>query len=266
MREVASNKSQVASRKRRTLVAHGSSYTAHGSQLKGLTPLPVLWTGLPQEPPSRPSGSDSPRRGEKRGGATEQELPSLQPGQVASLVGPPGYGLTRLGLAMLAQHSGPVAYVDVRGWFNPLAAWEVGIDPDRLHVVRCDDILRWSRAAAALLEGVEAVFAEVPGGVKDAAIRKLGALARTRRAVLYLRPLRGSLPAGVAHLSLEGQAVSWDGADRGHGSIAVRRSVVTASGKSMRGTTRTIEMEDNGSDIVRVVSRVGAAQPRVATG
>ena len=119
---------------------------------------------------------------------------------------------------------------------------------------------------AALLEGVEAVFAEVPGGVKDAAIRKLGALARTRRAVLYLRPLRGSLPSGVAQLSLESQAVSWDGADRGHGSIAVRRSVVTASGKSMRGTTRTIEMEDDGTDAVLVVSRVGAAQPRVATG
>ncbi len=198
--------------------------------------------------------------------ATRDSLPSLLPGQVASLVGPPGYGLTRIGLTMLAEHSGPVAYVDVRGWFNPLAAWEVGIEPDRLHVVRCDDILRWSRAAAALLEGVEAVFAEVPGGVKDAAIRKLGALARTRRAVLYLRPLRGSLPSGVAQLSLESQAVSWDGADRGHGSIAVRRSVVTASGKTMRGTTRTIEMEDDGTDAVRVVSRVGASQPGVAVG
>ncbi|GMQ85932.1 MAG: hypothetical protein BMS9Abin07_1502 [Acidimicrobiia bacterium] len=198
--------------------------------------------------------------------ATRDSLPTLQPGQVASLVGPPGYGLTRLGLTMLAGHSGPVAYVDVRGWFNPIAAWEVGIDPDRLHVVRCDDILRWSRAAAALLGGVEAVFAEVPGGVKDAAIRKLGALARTRRAVLYFRLLRGGLPSGVAHLSLEGQAVSWDGADRGHGSIAVRRSVVTASGKTMRGTTRTIEVEDDGTDAMRVVSRVGASQPRVATG
>ena len=250
MKEVASRKSQVASPERGTRIADGLSRTALGSQLNGLAPLPALRAGLPQE-----------------GGAkTHDSLPTLLPGQVASLVGPPGYGLTRLGLAMLAEHSGPVAYVDVRGWFNPLAAWEVGIDPDRLHVVKCDDILRWSRAAAALLEGVEAVFAEVPGGVRDAAIRKLGALARARRAVLYLRPLRGSLPAGVAQLSLESQAVSWDGADRGHGSIAVRRSVVTASGKSMRGTTRTIEMEDDGTDAVLVVSRVGAAQPRVAAG
>jgi hypothetical protein len=196
----------------------------------------------------------------------DSRLPSLQPGQVASLVGPPGYGLTRLGLAMLAEHPGSVAYLDVRGWFNPIAAWEVGIEPDRLHVVRCDDILRWSRAAAALLEGVDAVFAEVPGGVKDAAIRKLGALTRTRRSVLYLRPLRGGLPAGVAQLSLEGRAVSWDGADRGHGSLVLRRSIVAASGKAMRGIDRTIEMEDDGSNAVRVVSRVGAAQPGYVAG
>lgn len=196
----------------------------------------------------------------------DSRLPVLQPGQVASLVGPPGYGLTRLGLAMLAGHAGPVAYLDVRGWFNPIAAWEVGIEPDRLHVVRCDDVLRWSRAAAALLEGVEAVLAEVPGGVKDTAIRKLGALARTRRSMLYLRPLRGSLPAGVAQLSLEGRAVAWEGTDRGHGSLAVRRSVVAASGKTMRGITRTIEMEDDGSNAVRVVSRVVAAQPRDVAG
>ena len=167
---------------------------------------------------------------------------------------------------MLAEHPGPIAYVDVRGWFNPLAAWEVGIDPRRLHVVRCDDILRWSRAAAALVEGVEAVFAEVPGGVKDAAIRKLGALVRAKRSALYLRPIRGGLPAGVAYLSLEGQAVEWEGTDRGHGSIAVRRAVVTASGKAMRGTTRTIEMEDDGSDVVRVVSGLGVAQPGNAVG
>jgi hypothetical protein len=167
---------------------------------------------------------------------------------------------------MLSEHSGPVAYLDVRGWFNPLAAWEAGIDPARLHIVRCDDIVRWGRALAALLEGVDAVFAEVPVGVKDAAIRKLGALARTRRTVLYLRPIRGTVPAGVVHLSLEGQAVSWEGADRGHGGIAMRRSQVTASGKTMRGVTRTLEMEDDGSDTVRVVSGLGIAQPGFAIG
>ena len=196
----------------------------------------------------------------------ETKLPSLLPGQVASLTGPPGYGLTRLGLAMLSEHVGPVAYLDVRGWFNPLAAWEVGIDPDRLHIVRCNDILRWGRAAAALLEGVDAVFAEVPGGVKDAAIRKLGALARNRRTVLYLRPIQGRVPAGVAQLALESQAVTWEGADRGHGKIERRRSVVTASGKTMRGITRTIEMEDDGSHTVRVVSGLGVAQPGIAAG
>lgn len=196
----------------------------------------------------------------------DSRLPSLRPGQVASLVGPPGYGLTRLGLVMLSEHAGPVAYLDARGWFNPLAAWEVGIDPDRLLVVRCDDLLRWSRAAAALLEDVDAVFAEIPSGVKDAVIRKLGTLARNRRTVLYLRPIRGRVPSGVAHLAVEAQAVTWEGADRGHGRIEVRRSVVTASGKTMRGVTRTIEMEDDGSDTMRVVSGLGLAEPGVAIG
>ena len=197
--------------------------------------------------------------------STEDSL-KLLPGQVASLSGPPGYGLTRLGLTMLAEHSGPVAYLDVRGWFNPAAAWEVGIDPYRLHIVKCDDVLRWGRAVAALLEGVDAVFAEVPGGVKDAAIRKLGALARNRRTALYLRPIKGGVPSGVVHLSLEGRQVTWDGTDRGHGSLAVRRSLVAASGKTMRGISRTIEMEDDGSDTVRVVSGLGVAQPGEAAG
>ncbi len=196
----------------------------------------------------------------------DSRLPSLLPGQVASLTGPPGYGLTRLGLAMLAEHPGPVAYLDVRGWFSPLAAWEAGIEPDRLFIVRCDDILRWSRATAALLEGVDAVFAEVPGGVKDVAIRKLGALARTRRTALYLRPLRDRIPAGVTQLAVEGEAVSWEGTDRGHGSIATRRAVMAASGKAMQGITRRIEMEDDGSDTVRVVSGLVAAHPGYAAG
>jgi len=197
-----------------------------------------------------------------------RDLLRLDPGRVASLNGEPGFGLTRFGLAMLAQHAGegPVAYLDVRGWLSPLAAWEVGIEPDRLIIVRCTDVVRWGRAVAALLDGTRAVYAEVPGGVKEAAIRKLGALARNRRTPLVLRSLTGSLPAGIAHLVLEVKEVTWEGTEQGHGRLRLRRSVVVASGKAMRGMSRTIELEDDGSNALHLVSGVGIAEVGRAAG
>jgi hypothetical protein len=167
-----------------------------------------------------------------------------------------------MGLVMLARHAGEgsVAYLDVRGWLSPLAAWEVGIPPDRLVIARCSDGVHWGRAAAALLEGTRAVYAEVPGGVRDAVIRRLGALARSRRTPLVLRSLTGSLPAGIAHLVLEVRQVMWEGAERGHGRLQLRRSVVVASGKAMRGMSRTIEVEDDGTHALRLVSGMGVAE------
>jgi hypothetical protein len=167
-----------------------------------------------------------------------------------------------MGLVMLARHAGagPVAYLDVRGWLSPLAAWEVGIAPDRLVIARCGDVIRWGRAVAALLDGTRAVYAEVPRGVKDAAIRKLGALARSRRTPLVLRSLTGSLPAGIAHLVLEVKEVTWEGAEQGHGRLRTRRSMVVASGKAVRGMSRTIEVEDDGTDALRLVPGMGVVE------
>ncbi len=67
------------------------------------------------------------------------DLLTLQPGRVTGLIGHPGFGLTRLGLVMLASREklGTVAYLDVRGWLSPPAAWESGISPERLVIVRC---------------------------------------------------------------------------------------------------------------------------------
>jgi RecA/RadA recombinase len=106
----------------------------------------------------------------------------LRPGRVTALVGPPGFGLTRLALALLgeAQVSGPVACLDVRGWLCPSAAWESGIGIDQLVLARCSDPVSWAKTAATLIEGVGAVYAEVPRGIKDAQLRKLGALVRSR--------------------------------------------------------------------------------------
>ena len=199
--------------------------------------------------------------------STEQGLPALAPGQVAVLHGDPGLGMTRLGLVMLSGYTGgTVAYLDVRGWLSPVAAWEVGIEPERLVIARCPEVVRWGRAAAALLDGATAVLAEVPVGANDASIRKLAALARNRGTPLMLRPIGRAAPSGVAHLMLEARETVWRGAGEGHGRIGQRTIRITASGKVMKGMTRTIEMEDDGSNALRVVSGVAASETRSATG
>lgn len=188
------------------------------------------------------------------------DLLTLQPGRPVELAGDPGYGLTRLGLRMLAEPSrgAPVVAMDVRGWFSPWAAWESGVHRSHLVVVRCEGASVWPRAMAAIFEGVGAVFAEVPAGVRDRDLRRLAALARSRGVRVALRPVRGVLPSGIAHLRLRGVGVRWSGADRGHGRLGSRRLVLEASGKGAAGIVRRIEVEDSGADTVHVVSGVAA--------
>ncbi len=152
------------------------------------------------------------------------------------LSGPPGVGLTRVGLHLLASPAteGMVAVLDVRGWFCPSAAWEMGIDPDRLVIVRCQDPAVWTKVAAALIEGMRATLSEVPSGVPDAALRRLGALARARRSSLILRPLRGGLPSGLTHLRLSADAVEWVGRGR-CGARPTRPASRASSGKRTGG-------------------------------
>ena len=193
---------------------------------------------------------------------------ALPPGRVVGLEGPPGFGLTRLGLAMLreAADRGLVAFVDVRGWLCPPAAWELGIAPERLVVVRCDDAVTWGRVVGGLLDGMQAVYAEVPPRVKEAHLRKLAAVSRSTRTPLVLRPVRGEVPGGVVHLRLSAREIVWEGADQGFGRLTRRRLVIEASGKVMQGMARIIEVEDHGTHAVRVVSGLGVAPAGRATG
>lgn len=197
-----------------------------------------------------------------------ENLFSLIPGKVIGLVGPSGFGLTRVGLSMLAEpaRTGPVVFLDVRGWISPPAAWEAGIPPERLVIVRCPDRLQWPRVVAALLEGIRAVYAEMPGGIPEAALHRLAALARSRRSSLLLRPLRGEVPAGVAHLRFRALGVEWEGPRAGHGRLAGRRLMLEATGKGAAGIEQLIEVEDDGADPLRVVSRLAAAPAGRATG
>lgn len=192
----------------------------------------------------------------------------LQPGRVTELVGVPGTGLTRLGLKLLAEHSkrSHVVVLDTRAWISPEAAWETGVVPERLVVVRCDDVTLWPKVAAALLEGVRAAYIEVPAQVRDRDLRRLTALARARRVAIAMRSMGKALPIGIAHLRLRAIGVTWEGADRGHGQLKKRRLMLEASGKGAAGVTRRFEVEDEGTDVVRVVSDVVADQARRTVG
>ncbi|HZJ49180.1 MAG TPA: hypothetical protein VFD97_09145, partial [Acidimicrobiia bacterium] len=102
-----------------------------------------------------------------------------------------------------------------------------------------------SGVTAALLEGMAAVYAEVPDRVPDQILRRLAALARSRRAALVLHPISGDLPSGVAHLRVRGRDVIWEGADDGHGRLLRRRLILEVSGKNL--PERIIEVEDDGT-------------------
>ncbi len=200
--------------------------------------------------------------------ADEKRLLDLQPGRVTELVGAPGTGLTRLGLRLIAPHSraAPVVALDVRGWISPEAAWETGVIPERLVVVRCNDSALWPKVTAALLEGVRAMYVEVPSPAGERDLRRLAALARARRVAVAMRPLRDGLPGGIAYLRLRALGVTWEGADRGHGRLTRRRLVLEATGKGVAGVSRRYEVEDEGADSVRVVSDVVVDQARRAVG
>ena len=169
--------------------------------------------------------------------AQPQKLPiDLAPGKIVGLEGPAGLGLTRVGLSLLVAPSqvGTVVVIDARGgWFSPLSAWEMGVNPSRLVVVRCSEVRLWPKVCAAVLEGVAAVYAEVPAGVGENELRRLAALTRARKAGLALRPLRDKLPAGITHLRLKATAVSWQGPESGHGTLMERQLSLEVSGKSL---------------------------------
>jgi hypothetical protein len=160
----------------------------------------------------------------------------------------------------------PVVALDSRGWISPVAAWETGVISERLVVVRCEDPILWPKVTAALLEGVQAMYAEVPKSIREPDLRRLAALARARRVAVAMRSMGSGLPAGVAYLRLRALGVTWEGADHGHGRLTRRRLVLEATGKGASGVARRFEVEDEGTDTVRVVSDVVVDQAGRAVG
>ena len=198
----------------------------------------------------------------------DRPLLAAQPGRVVAMEGPTGLGLTRLGLTMLASASekAPVVAVDARSWLCPVAAWEVGVVVDKLTILHCNDRLMWPKVMATLIEGVRTIYAEVPNGIHDQVIRRLAALVRARDTALILRPLEGSLPAGVSYLDVKAVGVEWEGPEAGHGRLRTRRVRLELTGKGVSGMRRRIEVEDDGTHAMRVVSRLAAQAARRAAG
>lgn len=190
----------------------------------------------------------------------------VEPGRIVGLSGALGSGMTRVGLSLLVESSqvAPVVVVDHRGWFSPLAAWEVGIAPESLYIVRTDTA-QWAQVMATLLGGIRAVYADVPPEVSDRDFRRLAGIARRERTAVVLRSER-SFPSGVAHWRVMASDLVWEGPDQGHGRIERRMLSVTVTGKAMAGMARQWEIEDDGTNPVRVVARLAAASARRAVG
>jgi hypothetical protein len=199
--------------------------------------------------------------------ATAVDL-SLTPGRLFGLVGPAGSGLTSIGIGLIAASTvrEPIAVLDGRGWFCPSVAWEAGIEPERLVVIRCSDASVWPTVAATLVEGFSAVYAEVPRRVPDQVLRRLGAIARSRQTGVVLRTTHGDLPSGVLHLRLEGVGVQWEGTDQGHGRLGRRGVALKASGKGARGVEQYLEVENDGANTVRLVPGLATAPSGRAIG
>ena len=106
----------------------------------------------------------------------------------------------------------------------------------------------------------------VPESVATPMVRRLGALARARSTSVVLRPLSGSIPTGVTHLQLESLGVEWHGTGMGRGRLSGRTMTVAATGKGVGGIRQVVELEDDGADAVRVVSRLAVAMPERAVG
>ncbi len=195
-------------------------------------------------------------------------FPELEPGRPFELNGAIGMGMARLGYHLLVGPSqvAPVVVLDVKGWMSPEAAWEAGVRRDHLIYVKCDQPRIWSQVTAALCEGVRAIYAEVPSGVKEHDLRRLVALMRARRVRIVFRPLVGSLPVGISHLRIRAARISWNGLESGHGRLAVRRMDLELSGRGVAGETRLVTVEDTGEGAMCVVPELVASTAGRAVG
>lgn len=160
----------------------------------------------------------------------------LQRGSVVVLDGPPGRGTTSLALQLIAAATASgewSAFVDLDGTLGGVAAAGAGTSLDRMAVVRGVSADQWAAVAAALIDGVPVVAAEVPSRLRHSEARRLVARVRERDAVLLAV---GRWPVEAA-TTLRAEGGPWSGLGRGEGLLAGRDLTVAVE---HRGMARTV--------------------------
>ena len=159
----------------------------------------------------------------------------LQRGSTIAVDGSPGSGSTTvaLTLAAAATFAGEwAAVVDPpgsqwRGTLGGRAAVAVGVELERLAVVRRVAPDRWAAVVAALLDGITVVVAAVPPHLRLGDARRLIARARERKSVLVAF---GSWPVEATfrvHIS----GSTWSGLGAGSGLLDARDLHIEVEGK-----------------------------------
>src|SRR5579862_4850302 len=107
-------------------------------------------------------------------------------------------GATTLSFSLLAAATATGSWCAAVGVGDAgiLALAEMGLDLDRLVLVP-HPAGRWAEAAAALLDGVDAVLVCPPGPVRPGVARRLAARARERRAALVVLARHAAWPEGA---------------------------------------------------------------------
>ncbi len=190
-----------------------------------------------------------------------------------------GPGATSLALALVAGPSRSGAWVgcvsvDSLGW---VAAAELGVDLDRVAVVRAD-VDEWPTVAAALVDGFDVVLCGPDHRPDQRQVARLAGRARERGAVVVAledsastraRPAPGrSWPGADVRLMVDpASPVDWQGPGQGWGRLRSRSLTVLASGRHGADRARRIVLGLPGPDGVGVVpgdvARPAATRPAV---
>jgi hypothetical protein len=170
-----------------------------------------------------------------------EALAPLVPGgalQRGATVGVSGTGATTLSLALGAGASAAGSWLGVVGVpaLGLAAAAELGVALERLLVVADPPPGTWATVVAALLDAVDLVVACPSGPVSAADVRRLGARARERGAVLCTLGDRWPAPVDV-RLTVTG--ATWAGpTGAGSGRLEARRVEVVGGGRGAAARER----------------------------
>jgi hypothetical protein len=160
----------------------------------------------------------------------------VQRGTTIAIDGATGAGATTVALTLAAAATAAgewAALIDTDATLGARACAELGIELERLAVVRRVPPDRWGTVVAALLDGVALVVATVPPRLRASDARRLVARARERAAVLVAL---GPWPVEAA-LRLHADASTWTGLSAGSGLLRSRGLHVQVEGRGAPART-----------------------------